>query len=47
MGQVDDGIHLVETVEDVARLQVADPESWPMSRKRRYRSTIPLTLLLH
>lgn len=26
MGQVDDGIHLVETVEDVARLQVADPE---------------------
>jgi 4-hydroxy-3-methylbut-2-enyl diphosphate reductase len=26
MGQVDDGIHLVETVEDVARLTVADPE---------------------
>ncbi len=25
MGQVDDGIHLVETAEDVARLQVADP----------------------
>jgi 4-hydroxy-3-methylbut-2-enyl diphosphate reductase len=25
MGQVDGGIHLVETVEDVARLQVADP----------------------
>ena len=25
MGQADDGIHLVETVEDVARLQVADP----------------------
>jgi 4-hydroxy-3-methylbut-2-enyl diphosphate reductase len=26
MGQADDGIHLVETVEDVARLRVADPE---------------------
>ncbi|HEY0879716.1 MAG TPA: 4-hydroxy-3-methylbut-2-enyl diphosphate reductase [Zeimonas sp.] len=26
MGQADDGIHLVESVEDVARLQVADPE---------------------
>jgi len=26
MGQVKDGIHLVETVEDVAGLQVADPE---------------------
>ena len=26
MGQVNDGIHLVETVGDVARLQVADPE---------------------
>ena len=26
MGQADDGIHLVETVEDVARLQVSDPE---------------------
>lgn len=25
MGQIDDGIHLVETVDDVARLQVADP----------------------
>ena len=25
MGQVDSGIHLVETVEDVARLQVSDP----------------------
>jgi 4-hydroxy-3-methylbut-2-enyl diphosphate reductase len=25
MGQVDDGIHLVETAEDVARLKVADP----------------------
>jgi len=25
MGQADDGIHLVETVDDVARLQVADP----------------------
>jgi len=25
MGQVDSGIHLVESVEDVARLQVADP----------------------
>ncbi|MCM5572240.1 4-hydroxy-3-methylbut-2-enyl diphosphate reductase [Burkholderiaceae bacterium FT117] len=25
MGQADDGIHLVETTEDVARLQVADP----------------------
>jgi 4-hydroxy-3-methylbut-2-enyl diphosphate reductase len=25
MGQVDDGIHLVETVDDVRRLQVADP----------------------
>jgi 4-hydroxy-3-methylbut-2-enyl diphosphate reductase len=27
MGQVDDGIHLVETVEDVASLQVRAPES--------------------
>jgi 4-hydroxy-3-methylbut-2-enyl diphosphate reductase len=26
MGQVDGGIHLVETVEDVARLEVADPD---------------------
>jgi 4-hydroxy-3-methylbut-2-en-1-yl diphosphate reductase len=26
MGQVDGGMHLVETVEDVARLQVADPD---------------------
>ncbi|MCD6680402.1 MAG: 4-hydroxy-3-methylbut-2-enyl diphosphate reductase [Burkholderiaceae bacterium] len=26
MGQADDGIHLVESVADVARLQVADPE---------------------
>jgi|SRR5690554_710772 len=26
MGQIDGGIHLVESVEDVARLQVADPE---------------------
>jgi 4-hydroxy-3-methylbut-2-enyl diphosphate reductase len=26
MGQVDDGIHLVETLEDVAHLQVGDPE---------------------
>jgi 4-hydroxy-3-methylbut-2-enyl diphosphate reductase len=26
MGQSDDGMHLVETVEDVERLQVADPE---------------------
>lgn len=26
MGQADDGIHLVESVEDVARVQVADPE---------------------
>ncbi len=26
MGQVDDGIHLVETVDDVAKLQVGDPE---------------------
>jgi len=26
MGQVKDGIHLVETVDDVATLQVADPE---------------------
>jgi 4-hydroxy-3-methylbut-2-en-1-yl diphosphate reductase len=26
MGQCDGGVHLVETVEDVARLQVADPE---------------------
>ncbi len=26
MGQADDGIHLVETVEDVHRLQVADPQ---------------------
>jgi 4-hydroxy-3-methylbut-2-enyl diphosphate reductase len=25
MGQADDGIHLVETVEDVARLDIADP----------------------
>jgi len=25
MGQADDGIHLVETVDDVARLEVADP----------------------
>jgi len=25
MGQIDDGIHLIETVDDVARLQVADP----------------------
>jgi len=25
MGQIDEGIHLVETVDDVARLQVADP----------------------
>ena len=27
MGQVDGGIHLVETVEDVARLEVQDPEA--------------------
>ncbi|MFT4099842.1 MAG: 4-hydroxy-3-methylbut-2-enyl diphosphate reductase [Burkholderiaceae bacterium] len=26
MGQVDDGIHLVETVDDVARLRVGDPD---------------------
>jgi 4-hydroxy-3-methylbut-2-enyl diphosphate reductase len=26
MGQIDGGIHLVESVEDVARLEVADPE---------------------
>lgn len=26
MGQADDGIHLVETVEDVARLSIANPE---------------------
>lgn len=26
MGQADDGIHLVETVEDVARVPIADPE---------------------
>lgn len=26
MGQADDGIHLVETVEDVARLRIADPQ---------------------
>jgi 4-hydroxy-3-methylbut-2-enyl diphosphate reductase len=26
MGQADDGIHLVESVDDVARLKVADPE---------------------
>ena len=26
MGQADDGVHLVETVDDVARLQVSDPQ---------------------
>ncbi|MEK9719956.1 MAG: 4-hydroxy-3-methylbut-2-enyl diphosphate reductase, partial [Quisquiliibacterium sp.] len=27
MGQIPDGIHLVESVQDVARLQVANPQS--------------------
>jgi hypothetical protein len=36
------GMHLVEKVEDVSKLQVADESRWPMSRRPRCRSTMPL-----
>jgi 4-hydroxy-3-methylbut-2-enyl diphosphate reductase len=35
MGQLDGGIHLVEDVEDVARVQPRRPRSWPWSRRPR------------
>jgi 4-hydroxy-3-methylbut-2-enyl diphosphate reductase len=39
MGQTDEGMYLVETVEDVAKLQVPSRTSWPMCRRPRCRWT--------